>query len=273
MQAVASTFSGAAVRVAQPSGRTTRRSVVVRAEGSELAKVERVAKAGGLYKNFTSGQALSYLDGSLPGDFGFDPLGLSDPEGAGGFITPEWLAYSEVIHGRWAMLGAAGFLAPEILASAGVIPATPEEAVWFRSGVIPPAGQYGKYWVDPYTLFWIEAILMNFAELKRWQDFKNPGSQAKQYFLGLEAVLGGSGNPAYPGGQFFNMFNLGKTPEAMKKLQTNEIRNGRLAMIACLGMAAQATMTTEGPFKNLLDHLADPVSNNLLGNLSTILKH
>ncbi len=39
LQAVASTFSGAAVRVAQPSGRTTRRSVVVRAEGSELAKV------------------------------------------------------------------------------------------------------------------------------------------------------------------------------------------------------------------------------------------
>ncbi len=26
-----------------------------------------MAKAGGLYKNFTSGQALSYLDGSLPG--------------------------------------------------------------------------------------------------------------------------------------------------------------------------------------------------------------
>lgn len=29
-------------------------------------------------------------------DFGFDPLGLCDPEGAGGFITPEWLSYSEV---------------------------------------------------------------------------------------------------------------------------------------------------------------------------------
>lgn len=53
-------------------------------------------------------------------------------------------AAGQVIHGRWAMLGAAGFLAPEILASAGVIPATPEEAVWFRSGVIPPAGQYGE---------------------------------------------------------------------------------------------------------------------------------
>ncbi len=42
---------------------------------------------------FASDQSLSYLDGSLPADFGFDPLGLSDPEGAGGFIDPKWLAY------------------------------------------------------------------------------------------------------------------------------------------------------------------------------------
>lgn len=44
-------------------------------------------------------------------------------------------------------------------------------------------------------------------------------------------------------------------PLALPVLQTNEIRNGRLAMIACLGMFGQAVMTTEGPFKNLLDHL------------------
>ena len=42
------------------------------------------------------------------------------------------------------MLGAAGCIAPEILASAGVIPQAPSEVVWFKSGVIPPAGVYKK---------------------------------------------------------------------------------------------------------------------------------
>ena len=40
-------------------------------------QVERVQKVGGLYSNFTSEQSLGYLDGTLPGDFGFDPLGKS----------------------------------------------------------------------------------------------------------------------------------------------------------------------------------------------------
>lgn len=205
-------------------------------------------------------------------DYGFDPLGLSDPEGAGGFIDPSWLSYSEVIHGRWAMLGAAGFIAPEALATWGLIPQSPEEAVWFRSGVIPPAGSYDKYWVDPYTLFFVEIVLMQFAELKRWQDYKNPGSQGKQYFLGLEQAFQGSGNPAYPGGQWFNMFSLGKTEEDMKKMKLREIKNGRLAMLAVFGMGAQAVLTQKGPFANLIDHLADPVNCNMLTNFSHAMR-
>lgn len=238
-----------------------------------LQASERVKKAGGLYANFASDQSLSYLNGSLPGDYGFDPLGLSDPEGAGGFITPEWLSYSEVIHGRWAMLGAAGCIAPEVLSAMGLIPQTGDEAVWFRSGVIPPAGSYDKYWVDPYTLFFVEVVLMQFAELKRYQDFRYPGSQGKQYFLGMEAAFNGSGNPAYPGGQFFNMFNLGKTEAAMNELKLKEIKNGRLAMLAMFGYGAQAVMTQKGPFANLVDHLADPVHNNMLGNFANAMKH
>jgi hypothetical protein len=44
----------------------------------------------------------------------------------------------------------------------------------------------------------------------------------------LEANFGGSGNPAYPGGGLFNLFNLGKTEEEMKTLKLKEIKNGRL---------------------------------------------
>lgn len=101
----------------------------------------------------------SYLDGSLPADFGFDPLGLLDPEGAGGFITPSWLEYSEVIHSRWAMLGAAGILAPEVLATTGLIPQTPAEVTWWKSGLIPPLGVYEKVL---FLLFFLRSPVLLF---------------------------------------------------------------------------------------------------------------
>lgn len=215
--ALQSTAFAAKTRVS----RVTRRAVVVRAEkeNTQIEKADRVAKSGGpIYVNATDGSALSYLDGSRPGDFGFDPLGLLDPAtGSGGFISPEWLTYSEVIHCRYAMLGAAGCIAPEILAAAGVIPMSQEEVTWFKNGAFPFLGTYERgYWADPYTLFFVEIIAMQFAELRRWQDFKKPGSMSEQYFLGLEHVFKGSGNPSYPGGQFFNLFNLGKTGRAVQ---------------------------------------------------------
>merc|ERR1711904_663262 len=111
-------------------------------------------------------------------------------------------------------------------------------------------------------------VLMQFAELKRWQDYRNPGSQGKQYFLGLEKMLGGSGNPAFPGGPFFNMLGLGKTEAEMNQMKTKEIKNGRLAMLAFFGYGAQAVLTGKGPFENLLDHLSDPVHNNILTNFA-----
>nr|GMD87609.1 chlorophyll A-B binding protein 8, chloroplastic [Ipomoea batatas] len=214
---------------------------------------------------FASKQSLTYLDGSLPGDYGFDPLGLSDPEGPGGFIEPRWLAYGEVINGRYAMMGAVGAIAPEILGKLGLIP--PETALpWFKTGVIPPAGTY-NYWADPYTLFVFEMALMGFAEHRRFQDWANPGSMGKQYFLGLEKGLGGSGDPAYPGGPIFNPLGFGKDEKSLKDLKLKEVKNGRLAMLAILGYFIQALVTGVGPFQNLLDHLADPVNNNILTNL------
>jgi light-harvesting complex I chlorophyll a/b binding protein 3 len=71
---------------------------------------------------------------------------------------------------------------------------------WYASGVIPPAGA-PEYWTDANTLFLGEMALMGFAEVRRLQDYRKPGSQGQQYFLGMEAFFKGSGNPAYPGGQ------------------------------------------------------------------------
>ena len=66
------------------------------------------------------------------------------------------------------------------------------------------------------------------------------------------------------------MLNLGKSEADLKDLKTKELKNGRLALLAVFGFGAQAIMTGQGPFKNLLDHLSDPTGHNLLTNLSHI---
>lgn len=276
-QKVAVSTSTSSARVAAPSSflgkglsasfskvRPSAQRFVVRAEDKDVEKADKaIAKPdkGDTALSapqrkytpliFASKESLTYLDGSLPGDYGFDPLGLSDPEGAGGFISPEWLAYAEVIHGRWAMLATAGCVTPEFLGKWGVIPES-TGLVWFQSGVIPPFGTF-DYWCDPKTLFLVEVVAMGFAEFRRLQDYRKPGSMGEQYFLGIENALGGSGDPAYPGGQFFNMFNLGA--EDIDKMKVKEIKNGRLAMVAMLGFFIQALATGKGPVENLYDHI------------------
>ena len=113
-----------------------------------------------------SDQSLSYLDGSLAGDYGFDPFGLMDPEGAGdeGFITPPWLVYGEIINARWAMLGVVGCIFPELLAHLGVIPQGVDEMTWFRSGVFPPGGSR-PYWLGECACLasWTPSIDCSYA--------------------------------------------------------------------------------------------------------------
>jgi light-harvesting complex I chlorophyll a/b binding protein 3 len=250
--------SGKSIRQANTVVARPQRGLVVRATSDKPAKANRETW-------FASPQSLTYLDGTLPGDYGFDPLGLMDPEGAGNFIDPNWLPYAELINGRWAMLGAAGMIAPEILGAVGLIPEQ-TRLVWFKSGVIPPLGTY-DYWADPYALFVLEIVLVGFAEHRRAQDYYKPCYGSKTPLLGLEKFLGGSGDPKYPGGPFFNFAGFGKDEASLKVLKTKEVKNARLAMLACLGYFIQAIFTGVGPFQNLLDHLSDPVNNNVLTNL------
>jgi light-harvesting complex II chlorophyll a/b binding protein 7 len=46
-----------------------------------------------------------------------------------------------------------------------------------------------------------------------------------------------------------------------------ELKNGRLAMVAWVGFAAQAALTREGPLENALDFARDPAHNNILAYL------
>jgi len=185
-----------------------------------------------------------YLTGSLPGDNGFDPLGLAeDPENL------KWFVQAELVNGRWAMLGVAGMLLPEVFTNIGII----NVPKWYDAGK-------EEYFASSSTLFVIEFILFHYVEIRRWQDIKNPGSVNqdpifKQYSLP-------KGEVGYPGG-IFNPLNFAPTLEAKEK----EIANGRLAMLAFLGFVIQHNVTGKGPFDNLLQHLSDPWHNTIVQTL------
>lgn len=80
----------------------------------------------------------SWLDGSLPGDYGYDPLSLSEkPENLDKYFE------LELFHARWAMLAALGALLPEALQLAGV--AQFLEPVWWKVGAAKAGGEDLNY--------------------------------------------------------------------------------------------------------------------------------
>ncbi|XP_078180221.1 PSI type II chlorophyll a/b-binding protein (Lhca2*1) isoform X2 [Carex rostrata] len=188
-----------------------------------------------------------WLDGSLPGDFGFDPLGLgSDPE------TLRWFAQAELMHSRWAMLAVFGILVPDWLHHIGFM----DNFSWFEAGS-------QEYFTDPLTLFVVQMILMGWAEGRRWADYLNPGC------VDIEPKHPTKKNPkpdvGYPGGLWFDFMMWGRgSPEPVMVLRTKEIKNGRLAMLAFVGFVFQAIYTGEkSPLDNLSAHLADPGHCNI----------
>lgn len=135
----------------------------------------------------------AWLDGSLPGDYGFDPLGLgSDPE------TLKWFFNAELIHGRFAMMGTAGILIPGLLTKLGIL----NVPNWYEAGKIAIESSnipFGKFeYLTSCTnhllgaLLVTQLILMGWAETKRYYDIVNPGSQGDGSFLGFKDQLSGN---------------------------------------------------------------------------------
>lgn len=159
------------------------------------------------------------------------------------------MVQAELVHSRFAMLGAAGIMLTSIGAKLGL--GFPE---WYEAGKVVVE----KNNIDYPTLLVITFLMMGWAETKRFYDFKNPGSQADGSFLGFTDELKGTEN-GYPGGKWFDFMGLSKgDPALYKKYKQSEVINGRLAMTACLGFAAQYAATGKGPMDNLAAHLADP---------------
>ncbi|CAI0627298.1 unnamed protein product [Linum tenue] len=183
----------------------------------------------------------AWLDGTLPGDFGFDPLGLgSDPE------TLRWNVQAELVHCRWAMLGAAGIFIPEFLTKIGILN-TPS---WYTAGE-------QEYFTDTTTLFIVELIFIGWAEGRRWADILKPGCVNTDPIFPNNKLTGT--DVGYPGGLWFDPLGWGSgSPAKLKELRTKEIKNGRLAMLAVMGAWFQHIYTGTGPIDNLFAHLADP---------------
>mmetsp|Transcript_11515 Transcript_11515/g.29267 ORF Transcript_11515/g.29267 Transcript_11515/m.29267 type:complete len:266 (-) Transcript_11515:681-1478(-) len=96
----------------------------------------------------------AHLDGSMPGDYGFDPLGLgADTD------RLKWYKEAELMNGRFAMIGAAGILGTEILGVSGK---------WYERGAM-------EYTLPLLPLIAIQALVMGFLETKRLEGFNETG--------------------------------------------------------------------------------------------------
>ncbi|PKI69738.1 hypothetical protein CRG98_009894 [Punica granatum] len=157
------------------------------------------------------------------------------------------------------MAGVAGILFTDLLRVTGAS----DLPVWYEAGAV-------KYeFANTETLFIVQLLLMGYAETRRYMDYKSPGSQAQEgSFFGLEAALEGL-EPGYPGGPLLNPLGLAKDIKNAHDWKLKEIKNGRLAMVAMLGIFVQANVTHVGPINNLVDHLSDPWHRTIIQTLAS----
>merc|ERR1712190_710895 len=208
-----------------------------------------------------------WLDGSMPGDRGFDPLGLAKPTEylqfdldqldqnqarnvAGGIIgsftptvdevtTQSLQPYSEVfglqrfrecelIHGRWAMLATLGVIVAE--SATGVS--------WIDAGKVELDGARYLTFDLPFTisqLCWIEFLAVGGAEL-----YRNGKLEPEERI--------------YPGGVFDPLSLATKgvaNSEKINNLREAEIKHGRLALVAFSRFCIQALTVGEGALGSL----------------------
>jgi len=176
------------------------------------------------------------LDGSMPGDVGFDPFYLSSiPKDWAGFIQPPsweerssidnlyWMQEAEIKHGRVAMLAWFGWIATD--GGFGIPLRFPGEIY----KTIPNAYEAHNILVGQGSMTFL-LIAIAFIEFCC-------GAVLVQVAKGENERLAGdySLDPL--------SFLKDKSEEEVKRMKTREIANGRLAMLAFGGIATQSALS------------------------------
>jgi light-harvesting complex I chlorophyll a/b binding protein 1 len=157
------------------------------------------------------------LDGSMVGDVGFDPLGLSS------VADIKFLREAELKHCRVAMLAAAGSMFQDIATDPSFTKIADGAKMTGLHDKIVAQGGMGQ------LLVWL-----GFAEV-----------------FGTYALFETLNGKRAPGDFKFDPLGFGKNPEAMKRYQLAEIKNGRLAMLGTGGMVHGYFLTGKGPIELL----------------------
>ncbi|GFY84544.1 chlorophyll a-b binding protein 6 [Actinidia rufa] len=284
-----------------------------------------------------------YLDGSAPGDFGFDPLGLARnlvPEalGLGNWVkAQEWAA---IPGGQATYLGQPvpwGTLRPSWSSNSSPSPSWSTNAAWRRTqrrrstrwslrparllqgprkvrGVQGQGSQECDFGFDPLGLGEVPENLERYKESElihcRWAMLavvtRNPGSggigtgqlgesarvgsdpRRPSHLLGTTGAMGDP--PDHPGHRIprhrlrgaptqhgeghgeeevprwsLRPARLLQGPRKVRGvLKVKEVKNGRLALLAFVGICVQqSAYPGTGPLENLASHLADPWHNNI----------
>jgi light-harvesting complex I chlorophyll a/b binding protein 4 len=179
---------------------------------------------------------------NLPGNYGFDPLGLGANE-----ERLRWFAESERVHARWAMLGVAGILVQELVRP---------DVFWYTSGaeLQLPFNITGLLAVELFVMHWVES--------KRGYDVLRPGSQDDDPVFGYKL---GAHEAGYPGGPFAPF-----VPGNLDELKLKELKNGRLAMLAFAGFTMAAQVTGLNPLAALGEHLSDPMNTTIFSKAAVV---
>lgn len=182
------------------------------------------------------------LDGTLPGDVGFDPAGFTNNPPrkyfyGGGERSLKWFQEAEIVHGRVAMIAALGWVFPSIYHW----PGNAEVGLDAYANTNP---------LLAYSQVPQAAVLQIIAAVSVIEHFRIARvirGDAPAGDLGL-----GQGEGRW------NPFGFKYSDEEYREKQVQEIKNGRLAMVAIIGLISQASVTGQGIVDQLGGGLATP---------------